>query len=87
MDHWNKALTEVADLKGINANGRRETVVLDETVKYIYRRLRISSRFPLPRLFGMDDSIQFVTSWLKDAPHILQMHSLFWVWVGLGRRL
>ncbi|KAL7612222.1 hypothetical protein Lser_V15G06595 [Lactuca serriola] len=67
MDRWNKALTEVADLKGVDANGRLEVELIDEIVKDIFRRLHISSRFPLPQLIGMDDSIKFVTSWLKDA--------------------
>ncbi|CAI9269647.1 unnamed protein product [Lactuca saligna] len=67
MEKWNKALTEVADLKGIDINGRKETEVIVEVVNDIYNRLRISSRSPLPQLIGMDNSINFVTSWLQDA--------------------
>ncbi|CAI9269597.1 unnamed protein product [Lactuca saligna] len=67
MNRWSKALTEVADLKGKNVEGRQETEVIEEIVKDIYTRLRISSRNPLPQLFGMYNSIEFVTSWLKDA--------------------
>ncbi|CAI9268983.1 unnamed protein product [Lactuca saligna] len=44
-----------------------ETEFIEEIVKDIYRRLCISSRIPLQQLFGMDTSIKFVTSWLKDA--------------------
>ncbi|XP_042758821.1 disease resistance protein RPV1 [Lactuca sativa] len=67
MDRWNKALIEVADLKGKDANGRIEVELIDEIVNDIFRKLRIPSRFPLPQLIGMGNSIEFVTSWLKDA--------------------
>ncbi|KAL7618873.1 hypothetical protein Lser_V15G03789 [Lactuca serriola] len=67
MDRWNKALTEVADLKGKDIKDRLEVEFIDEIVKDIFRNLRISSRFELPQLIGMEDSINFVTSWLKDA--------------------
>ncbi|XP_052622781.1 disease resistance protein RPV1 [Lactuca sativa] len=67
MEKWNKALIEVADLKGKDVKDRLEVEFIDEIVKNIFRRLHISSRFPLPQLIGMEDSINFVTSWLKDA--------------------
>ncbi|KAL4561986.1 hypothetical protein LXL04_034172 [Taraxacum kok-saghyz] len=67
MDKWEKALVEVSSLKGKDANGRLEMELIDEIVMDIFRRLHISSRFPLPELIGMDDSIKFVTSWLKGA--------------------
>ncbi|KAL7617094.1 hypothetical protein Lser_V15G02983 [Lactuca serriola] len=67
MDQWNKALKEVADLKGMDVNGRRETEFIQEVVKSIYRRLHISSRNPLPHLIGVDSSKEYITSWLKDA--------------------
>ncbi|KAL4561979.1 hypothetical protein LXL04_034165 [Taraxacum kok-saghyz] len=67
IDRWNKALREVADLKGKDVKGRHEMEFIEEIVKDIHRRLRISSRSPLPQLIGMVYSIDFVTSWLKDA--------------------
>ncbi|CAI9269645.1 unnamed protein product [Lactuca saligna] len=67
IELWNKALREVADLKGKDANGRQEVELIDEIVKDIFRRLCVSSRFPLPQLIGMENSIELVTSWLKDA--------------------
>ncbi|CAI9269629.1 unnamed protein product [Lactuca saligna] len=67
IDRWNKALIEVADLKGKDIKDRLEVEFIDEIVKDIFRNLRISSRFELPQLIGMEDSINFVTSWLKDA--------------------
>ncbi|KAL7615766.1 hypothetical protein Lser_V15G02979 [Lactuca serriola] len=67
IDGWIKALKEVAELKGMDANGRLESEVIEEVVEYIYRRLRISSRIPLPQLIGMDYSKHFVTSWLTDT--------------------
>ncbi|XP_023767307.1 disease resistance protein RPV1 isoform X1 [Lactuca sativa] len=67
IELWNKAIREVADLKGKDANGRLEVEFINEIVKDIFRRLHISSRFPLPQLIGMEVSISFLTSWLKDA--------------------
>ncbi|KAL7617002.1 hypothetical protein Lser_V15G03740 [Lactuca serriola] len=67
MDRWNKALTEIANLKGKHINDREEADFIEEIVKDIYRRLLISSRFPLPQLTGMGNSVNFITSWLKDA--------------------
>ncbi|KAL7618869.1 hypothetical protein Lser_V15G03781 [Lactuca serriola] len=67
IDRWKKALRDVANLKGKDANGRLEVEFIDEIVKDMFHKLHISSRFPLPQLTGMEDSIKFVTSWLKDV--------------------
>ncbi|XP_023745334.1 disease resistance protein RPV1 isoform X3 [Lactuca sativa] len=68
IEKWNKALIEVANLKGNDVNGRFETEFIKEIVKDIYRRLHV----PLlqsfqPLLIGMKSSINFITSWLKDG--------------------
>ncbi|XP_023767466.1 disease resistance protein RUN1 [Lactuca sativa] len=67
IELWDKALREVAGLKGKDANGRLEVELIDEILNDIFRRLHISSRFPPPQLIGMENSIKFVTSWLKDV--------------------
>ncbi|CAI9269624.1 unnamed protein product [Lactuca saligna] len=67
IDRWTKALVEVANIKGMDLNGRQEMAFIEEIVTDIYRRLHISSRSHLPQLFGMDYSIRFVTSWLRDT--------------------
>ncbi|CAI9269592.1 unnamed protein product [Lactuca saligna] len=67
MDRWNKTLIEVADLKGMHANGRIEVELIDKIVNDIFRKLRKPSRIPLPQLIGTENSSKFVTSWLKDA--------------------
>ncbi|CAI9269535.1 unnamed protein product [Lactuca saligna] len=67
IDRWNKALTEVANLKGNDVNGRLETQFIEEIVKDIYRRLYVTLQSVRPLLIGMDDSINFITSWLKDG--------------------
>ncbi|CAI9269436.1 unnamed protein product [Lactuca saligna] len=67
MDRWNKALTQVADLKGNEINGRLETVFIEEIVKDIHRRLHVHLRSVRPQLIGMKYHINFVTSWLKDG--------------------
>ncbi|XP_071718535.1 disease resistance protein RUN1-like [Rutidosis leptorrhynchoides] len=64
---WEKALTEVTDLKGKDAKGRRETEFIEEIVTNIYRRIGGSQMTSLPYLFGMEASIEFVSTWLKNG--------------------
>ncbi|XP_071718533.1 disease resistance protein RPP2B-like [Rutidosis leptorrhynchoides] len=45
----------------------RETDFIEEVVTNIHRRIGGSRMTTLPYLFGMKDSIEFVTSWLKDG--------------------
>ncbi|XP_023751056.1 disease resistance protein RUN1 isoform X3 [Lactuca sativa] len=66
IDRWIKALTEVANLKGMHAKGRRETKFIAEIVEDIYRKLHVPARSAQP-LIGMEESIDFVTSWLRDG--------------------
>ncbi|KAL7615983.1 hypothetical protein Lser_V15G03521 [Lactuca serriola] len=67
MDRWNKALIEVANLKGKDVNGRLETEFIEEIVKDIHRRLHVPLRSVRQQLIGMDYDIKFITSWLKDG--------------------
>ncbi|CAH1440878.1 unnamed protein product [Lactuca virosa] len=49
IDRWNKACTQVSTLKGMQLGfDRRETKFIQDFVKHIYHRLRISARTPLP---------------------------------------
>ncbi|XP_023733943.1 disease resistance protein Roq1-like [Lactuca sativa] len=67
LEMWTKGLTEIADLKGKDATGRRETVVIEEVVKEISTRLELhlQRRMRIPHLIGMGDSIYTISSWLK----------------------
>ncbi|KAL7618334.1 hypothetical protein Lser_V15G03480 [Lactuca serriola] len=67
MDRWNKALIEVANLKGNDVRGRLETEFIEEIVKDIHHRLHVSLRSVRSQLIGMEYYINFITSWLKDA--------------------
>ncbi|CAI9269421.1 unnamed protein product [Lactuca saligna] len=67
MDRWNKALIEVANLKGNDVRGRLETEFIEEIVKDIHRRLHVPLRSVRSQLIGMEYYINFITSWLKDA--------------------
>ncbi|XP_023746928.1 disease resistance protein RPV1 isoform X1 [Lactuca sativa] len=67
MERWNKALTQVADLKGNDVKGRLETEFIEEIVKDIHHRLYVPLRSVKPQLIGMKDDINFITSWLKDG--------------------
>ncbi|XP_076901852.1 disease resistance protein RML1A-like [Bidens hawaiensis] len=66
IKQWEKALTEVADLKGEEANGRRETILIEGIVKKISCRLDIHKRSEIPKLIGMEASVRTITSFLKD---------------------
>ncbi|KAL7617631.1 hypothetical protein Lser_V15G03451 [Lactuca serriola] len=66
IDRWNKALTEVSNLKGKDIKGRLQTMFIKEIVKYIHRRLHVPLRTSQPLLIGMEYHIHFVTSWLND---------------------
>ncbi|CAI9269434.1 unnamed protein product [Lactuca saligna] len=67
MDRWNKALIEVANLKGKDVNGRLETEFIEEIVKDTHHRLHVHLRSVGPQLIGMKYHINFVASWLKDG--------------------
>ncbi|KAL7616431.1 hypothetical protein Lser_V15G03387 [Lactuca serriola] len=116
IDQWNKALFEVANLKGNDVNGSHiedyvdklivqkhlslshvcnyksmvmeklfETEFIDEIVKDIHRRLHVPIRSVLPLLFGMDYSINFITSWLKDgSSHTADIITIYGIG-GIGK--
>ncbi|XP_024983603.1 TMV resistance protein N-like [Cynara cardunculus var. scolymus] len=65
IELWKKALSEIADLRGKDAKGRRETVLIEELVKDISHRLGLDIASDLPLLIGVDSSIKFITTWLK----------------------
>ncbi|KAK1413504.1 hypothetical protein QVD17_35278 [Tagetes erecta] len=67
MELWKKALTQVADLKGKNTKGRKETEFIKEVVTEIHHRLRVPLSHTLPCLIGMEDDIEFIGSWLTDG--------------------
>ncbi|CAH1433279.1 unnamed protein product [Lactuca virosa] len=85
LEMWTKGLTEIADLKGKDATGRRETVVIEEVVKEISTRLELHLQRRIPHLIGMDDSIDTISSWLKrgssEAAEILTI----WGMPGIGK--
>ncbi|KAI3697189.1 hypothetical protein L6452_30021 [Arctium lappa] len=67
MDLWKKALTEVVDLKGEIAKGRKEADFIEEIVTNIRRRLGVLLSSPQPLIIGMDYHIGYITAWLKDG--------------------
>ncbi|KAI3697214.1 hypothetical protein L6452_30071 [Arctium lappa] len=67
IELWKKTLSEVADLKGKNAKGRRETEFIEEIVKDINHRLGLDLISDLPLLIGVDSLIKSITTWLKDG--------------------
>ncbi|KAL4585110.1 hypothetical protein LXL04_009725 [Taraxacum kok-saghyz] len=67
IDRWTKALTKVADLKGKDVKGRRETEFIEEIVKEIHHRLPVPVISAQSLLFGISHHLNFVTKWLKDG--------------------
>nr|XP_043623666.1 disease resistance protein RPV1-like [Erigeron canadensis] len=67
MDRWIKALTQVASLKGKGVKDRREAEFIREIVANIHRIIGGHLTHTLPLLFGMEDSIDFISSWLTDG--------------------
>ncbi|KAI3683225.1 hypothetical protein L1987_83725 [Smallanthus sonchifolius] len=67
MELWKMALKEVADLKGIDTKGRKETELIEEVVIDIHRRLGVPLTSTLPLLIGMDYYIDLISSWLTDG--------------------
>ncbi|KAL7588271.1 hypothetical protein Lser_V15G39703 [Lactuca serriola] len=85
LEMWTKGLTEIADLKGKNATGRRETVVIEELVKEISSKLELHMRSKIPHLIGMDISVHFISSWLKGGSSETVEILTIWGMAGIGK--
>ncbi|CAI9269442.1 unnamed protein product [Lactuca saligna] len=67
MERWHRILTQVSHLKGKNVNGRLEKEFIKEIVNDIHGRIDVPLRIAQPLLIGMESSIKFINSWLKDG--------------------
>ncbi|KAI3683227.1 hypothetical protein L1987_83727 [Smallanthus sonchifolius] len=67
IELWKRALTQVADLKGKDAKGRKEADLIEEVVTEIHSRLGVPLTITLPLLIGMDYYIDLISSWLTDG--------------------
>ncbi|KAM0052474.1 putative P-loop containing nucleoside triphosphate hydrolase, leucine-rich repeat domain superfamily [Helianthus debilis subsp. tardiflorus] len=85
IKQWEKALTQVADLKGVEANGRAETILIEEIVKEISSRLDLHKRSEIPKLFGMEWSVRNITSFLKDGSGQRAEILTIWGMPGIGK--
>ncbi|KAK9058324.1 hypothetical protein SSX86_023165 [Deinandra increscens subsp. villosa] len=86
IELWKKALTQVANLKGKDANDRLETKLIEEIVNNIYSRLGVSlGTTILPQLIGMEDDIERITSWLKDGSSHTGDVLTIWGMGGIGK--
>ncbi|KAI3781278.1 hypothetical protein L2E82_11287 [Cichorium intybus] len=85
LEMWRNALTEVANLKGINATGRRAMLVIKEAVKEINTRLELHLQRKIPDLIGMDDSISAISSWLKSESSETAEILTIWGMAGIGK--
>ncbi|KAL4572633.1 hypothetical protein LXL04_019413 [Taraxacum kok-saghyz] len=85
LEMWRKGLTEVADLKGKDANGRRETVLIAELVTEISSRLKPHTQTKTAHLIGMDISIHNISSWLKGASSKTAEVLTIWGMAGIGK--
>ncbi|KAJ9558898.1 LOW QUALITY PROTEIN: hypothetical protein OSB04_013512, partial [Centaurea solstitialis] len=85
IDLWSKALTEVANLKGEIAKGRKETELIDKIVADIHRKLGVPLNNTLPPLIGMYYDIDFITSWLNDGSSHTGDILTIWGMGGIGK--
>ncbi|KAM0052544.1 putative TIR domain, P-loop containing nucleoside triphosphate hydrolase [Helianthus debilis subsp. tardiflorus] len=85
IEKWKKALTEVADMKGEEANGRRETILIEGIVKEISSRLDLYKRSEIPHIIGMESSIGMITSFLKDRSQQSTEILTIWGMAGIGK--
>ncbi|KAM0052499.1 putative TIR domain, P-loop containing nucleoside triphosphate hydrolase [Helianthus debilis subsp. tardiflorus] len=85
IEKWKKALTEVADMKGEEANGRRETVLIEGIVKEITSRLDLCKRSEIPHLIGVESSVRIITSFLKDRSQQSIEILTIWGMAGIGK--
>ncbi|KAK9058302.1 hypothetical protein SSX86_023143 [Deinandra increscens subsp. villosa] len=82
FEKWKKALSEVADMKGEEADGRRrETILIEGIVKELSNRLDLHKRSEIPKLIGREFSIMTITSFLNDDSEILTI----WGMAGIGK--
>ncbi|GJS86873.1 TMV resistance protein N-like protein [Tanacetum coccineum] len=85
IELWKKALTEVADLKGMNADGWLETKFIEEIVQDLSSRLDLRLQSKIPHVIGMRSSINTITSWLKDgSTHTADILTI-WGMAGIGK--
>ncbi|XP_035846628.1 disease resistance protein RPV1 isoform X2 [Helianthus annuus] len=85
IEKWKKALTEVADMKGEEANDRRETILIEGIVKEISSRLDLYKRSEIPHIIGMESSIGMITSFLKDRSQQSTKILTIWGMAGIGK--
>ncbi|KAK9068946.1 hypothetical protein SSX86_013062 [Deinandra increscens subsp. villosa] len=71
IEIWKNALTEVSNLKGMDARGRLERDLIEDIVNDLsirLDRLDVASSTSTPSLLiGMEDEIKRITSWLTDG--------------------
>ncbi|KAK1413576.1 hypothetical protein QVD17_35352 [Tagetes erecta] len=67
IELWKMALTQVVDFKGKDAKDRKEAHFIKEVVTHVHERLRAPLSHTLPCLIGMEDEIEFISSWLTDG--------------------
>ncbi|KAK9049542.1 hypothetical protein SSX86_031489 [Deinandra increscens subsp. villosa] len=86
VEKWKKALTEVADMKGEEADGRRrETILIEQVVKDISSRLHLHTRSKLSHIIGRESSIRMITSFLKDGSRQSTEILTIWGMAGIGK--
>ncbi|KAI7742647.1 hypothetical protein M8C21_025535, partial [Ambrosia artemisiifolia] len=86
IEKWKKALTEVADIKGVEADGsRRETIIIEGIVKEISSRLELHKRSEIPKLIGMESSVRIISSFLNNASSHTTEFLTIWGMAGIGK--
>ncbi|KAM0015703.1 putative TIR domain, P-loop containing nucleoside triphosphate hydrolase [Helianthus debilis subsp. tardiflorus] len=86
IEKWEKALTEVAAMKGAEANGSGFCrILIQGIVDEISRRLDPHRRSKIPKLIGMESSVTTITSFLKDGSGQSTEVLTIWGMAGIGK--
>ncbi|KAI3826803.1 hypothetical protein L1987_00859 [Smallanthus sonchifolius] len=70
---------------GEEANGRRETILIEGIVKEISSRLDLQQRNEIPKLIGMKSSVRIITSFLKAGTGQSPEFLTIWGMAGIGK--
>ncbi|GKB22098.1 Toll/interleukin-1 receptor domain-containing protein [Tanacetum coccineum] len=85
LESWTEALKEVADLKGKDVNGCRESESIEEIVKEMRSRLNIHMRTKIPHLIGMESYINTIRSWMEGGSSNTTEILTIWGMSGIGK--
>lgn len=67
IEIWKNVLAKVSKLKGEATAGRPEAVVIEKVIADVHHMLHVTLKKNQPDLTGMEDHIDYISSWLNDG--------------------